>query len=239
MKITTGAGGGQFSGSIGSITAVTSVGRTIFRNKTRPVDRATRRQQSARATFGTLVRHWTERLTASQRESWDNWANQTLVGGKHITGQLAFVRANVPRLPRGLSLISDAPLKFNNGGPVTNFRALAPGTEGSIGINTAGQLLSMIVLFSIDTDDAAQLILSFSRPLNQSVNFFKSPFQFATTVAVASGVSFQFVATSFVNFGNSNGLLVVGQTRAIRLQLTYDDGRLSIPFVNVSPVIES
>ncbi len=236
MKLTTGAGGGNFSGSLGSITAVTSRHGTIFRQKVKPKDRATRRQQVNRSIFSSLLNIWTESLSNAQRESWRNWAGQTLVDGKHLTGQLAFVRSNSIRLQIGTARVDDAPTTFSNGNPVLSIETIVSGTLNAIGIHPGGTQLLMTANVATDTPTAATAALYFSRPLNQSAQFFKGPFQLATTSPILG------IPPSISYFQTLSQLLsdnvdpAAGQRRAARLRIIYDDGRLSDPYSIVGPV---
>ncbi len=239
MKITTGAGGGEFSGSIGSITAARGRYGIIFRNKTRPKNRATRRQQESRSIFSSLMNVWTETLTNENRESWRNWASQTPVDGKLLTGQLAFVRANIPRLPNNLFRVDQAPLQFQNGIPVISIQTTGPVRKNTIGITIIGANVLFSAILGGPTDKAGKVLVSLSRPINETIKLFKGPYQFSWIRSFPTSANTVLFAVPFTELSNDNGALVVGQTRAIRLQVSYNDGRLSLPYSTVALVVEA
>lgn len=240
MKFTTGAMVGDLSGSIGSTTASHNRFGPYFRSKVIPVNPNTSRQQAVRSVFTTLVNAWNNTLTQVQRDGWSNWAAMTTIQGKdgnpiNITGQNAYIRFNTVRLQIGQNRVDAPPTVFNNGAPVTGFFSSVGIDTNEIGI-LAGDLSTTIAIggaASVDGD----LAVWFGGPVNTSRKFFKGPYQFSLTAAVAADDVLVVLVNSVTSL-EQDIVLVDGQIRSLRARMIYDDGRLSEKFEQLAEVEE-
>lgn len=238
----------QASGSVGGMTASHNRGGMYMRARTIPVNPNTVRQQMVRNYFTALVQAWTNTLTADQRGNWSEWAANvpftTTLGDQLIlSGQQAYIRANTPRLQNNLARIDAAPTIFDNGEPVTDIQDAGSATPGTIGMTAAPDTLATNVIQAVAPSDDGDLLWSWGRAINPSVNFYKGPYQAGYTgatapVAVASGVGTTAVGTAAADL-TIDAPPVIGQRRAVSLRIAYDDGRLSLPFRVIALILDA
>jgi hypothetical protein len=165
------------------------------------------------------VNIWANTLTPALRNDWTVYAGNTpttdvLGQSLTLTGQQAYLRCNTPRLQAGLPRVDVAPIIFDTGvSPVTL----------SVFSNDTGDLTAQWNLGGA-TDDDGDALLYLGAPQNSSVNFFKGPYQYAGTVAVASAATI----ASFANLAIASDFsIAVNAWVPWRIRMTYDDGRLS------------
>jgi hypothetical protein len=173
--------------------------------------------------LATLTARWKDVLSPAEREGWGVYALNTLrtdsLGNPiTLTGLNWYVACNVPRIQIGQAVI-DA--------PPTTFGMASVTTPSIISLTAATDLYS--VAFT-NTDEWANevggfLVWAGARPVSQSVNFFKGPFQFTSTIigAVAPPASPDSVASPFA--------IAVGQKGHIQGRVLRADGRISAPFI--------
>jgi hypothetical protein len=123
----------------------------------------------------------------------------------------------VPRVQAGLAIIDTAPGVFDSGEPLDNFRL-------SQSITTP---FAVTALWGAIDDTDANVLIYVSKPRNQSINFFKGPYQFNAVEA----------AEDTPTILTPNPTWVKGQVLFVRAQISYSDGRLS-PDSNVRFVLE-
>ena len=210
---------GPMSGKLGGMVASRNRGGQYFRRKAVPVNPDSNRQVEARSNFATLISLWNNRLTDAQREGWSTWAANTpridSLGQTHIlTGQNAFVGANSLRLQMSEALIEAPPTIYNRGETlavsVIQFDDDPP---------TA---LLMQFAFSGLTTAAGDIHITFGRPQNPSVNFFKGPYRYATKIPFTAGTP---VTGASIPIADWPFPLTPGQKVSIRATAVYDDGR--------------
>lgn len=184
----------QASGSLDGTTFSHNRFGKYTRNRSIPTDPATTFQVDVRNALSTLASAWTG-LTEEQRAAWDVYAaNVTVLNplgdAVNLTGQMHYVRSNVPRL------VNMGPTNRINAAPIEYSlpSILAPtivATEPDTLTVTAG--VQDPVLAAL-----APLLVYASRPQNPSVNFFKGPYRFAglVTGSAAANLTLPFVAAA-------------------------------------------
>lgn len=208
------------SGSLGGITASHNRGGNYLRARVIPTDPNTDPQTFIRQIFGDLANVWVNLLTQAQRQAWQTYAtNVPLTGplGDAITvsGINMYIRSNTPRVQAGLPRVDDGPTVFDLG-------------EFSFGL-MAGDATADTTPLTFNNGDAwaneddSALLLYTSRQQNESINFFRGPYQFAATVLGDSITPPTSPAASPYKFGD----LVAGNRVFGRLNVTRVDGRLS------------
>lgn len=243
MKFTTGAMVGDLSGSIGSTTASHNRYGPYFRSKVIPVNPNSTRQQEVRSLFATMVNVWNNTLTQTQRDAWDNWAENTTIQGKtgdpiNITGQNAFIRFNVIRTQIGGQRVDVAPIIFNNGSPVSSFENDATTLQGEIGLINGEVTIESAINVSGGASDDGDIAIYLGKPVNASRNFFKGPYQLADSLTIAAASSSELWSTVVADLEDTI-VLTGGQYRSVRFRVVYDDGRLSEKFEALANVVEN
>lgn len=237
-----GPAGGAPSGSMGGVVASHNRSGYYFRTRTIPTNPNSIRQQAVRTNFGTLVQQWTSGITAAQRALWTDYANNTPVldalGNQILlTGQNQFIRSNSVRLQIGQAIIAAAPTTYNTGSPVTRVDQESEAINNTLGVNLAEDAYDTSLVIAGGASADGDAVLYIGSTLNPTRTFYKGPYQYATTVAVTADDTTESVTTSFASAFNANGNPVDGQTRAVRVRIMYDDGRLSQPYDAILPVV--
>jgi len=228
------AGGftGSMSGSLGGITASHNRGGAYLRNRSIPVQPNTPRQQAAKTAMGELVQAWPETLTDGQRQGWRDYAaavprTDPLGQLVTLTGQQMYIAANAPRLSATnlgagpFARVDDAPAILDTGQP--------PADVTQFDVTSGTNSLNMTITIPGGASDDGQLFFYIGRPLNPGSNFFKGPYQFATSIAVTSGDT-TLNATPDTAAWFSETVIAdadVGKRYPLRLIIAYDDGRTS------------
>jgi hypothetical protein len=187
-----------------------------------PVNPNTERQNVIRGIFSSLVNVWTSTLTTVQRNAWTEYADSTPVinslgNAVNLTGQMQYIRSNTPRIQAGLGRIDNAPVIFNTGE--------APASITSLSFETGD--VGFVGALGGPASDAGTLLAFLGRPLNESINFYKGPYQFSFLQAVAAAAT---ALTHTAGAFQSSYSVAIGLFVPIRLRMTYADGRLSMPF---------
>lgn len=208
------------SGSIGGLTASRNKGGPYFRMRAIPVNPSTGPQVAVRLAMADLSNAWVTTLTQLQRDGWDQYAlNVPLVNAlgqaRTVTGLNQFVRSNTPRLQVGLAQVDDAPVIFTIGGF----------TPVSIVVSNAAQTVATSFEVTDDwvEEDGSAMLIQGSRLQNESINFFKGPYQSIPPIlgAVIPETS---PVVQAVPFPVSSLQKYFG-----RYRVTRADGRLSAP----------
>jgi hypothetical protein len=211
----------QTSGSIGGITYAHNQGGLYTRNRSIPINPNSPQQATVRNQVSALTARWVGVLTAAQRAAWDLFAfNVPIIGVLGdpvlVSGLNWYVKINVQRVQSGLTRIDTAPGIF----------ALALLTAPSFTVSAAADTAAV----TFDNTDAwageigGALITYFSRPVTQSINYFKGPYRFAANIAGAVSPPTS-PATITLPFPIVVGQRVFGRFVAVRA-----DGRPSTPF---------
>ena len=208
------------SGSIGGTTFSRNRGGMYTRDRAVPVNPNSTNQQAVRSAMAQLTSAWSNVLTATQRAEWDLYAaNVPLINPLgdpvNVTGLNMYVRSNVPRIRAGATRVDDGPTNFTLAdlAPIT-LTATALGAQLSIAFDDTAAWC--------DEDDA-HLIVQDSIPKQETINFYKAPFNFAGTIDgdATTAPTSPVVVTS-------NHAFSTGQKMFVRGILTRADGRLSV-----------
>lgn len=176
---------GQPSGSVGGLTAAHNKGGYYLRSRSVPTDPASSYQGQVRDAMASLVAHWSETLTQTQREAWADYAASVPVPnplGDSITlsGFNWYTACNIPRLQAdtkmstSLGRIDDAPVIFNRGAHTVPVPTL---TE------TSGQSIAYDNGDDWATQTGGALLIYQGLPQNAGRNFFKGPWRLSDVVA--------------------------------------------------------
>jgi hypothetical protein len=218
----------SISGSVAGCTYSRNRYGPYVRNRSNPVNPNSPEQVNVRAAFANLNEAWNIDLDEAEREAWNSYALGTF-GPTGMTGQNAFVAINANRIRWGIVRIDIAPANQN----LTELSAL---TIGTMVPATSVVPIAFAPTDEWAADDDGYLFLTFARPVNESINFFKGPFRggvFATSVILGNTAvppTSPFAAVSPFAF-------VTGQRVFVRAIASAPDGRLSVPqiFSAVSP----
>jgi hypothetical protein len=168
-------GGGQIKGSVSGNTFQGNPYGTVLRNRTVPVNPNTPAQSLIRLIMSTLSAFWRDGLSPAQRTAWELYAQGTPLPDKFGTNQIVpgrqhFLRANIARYAAGANAANDPPPTPGIGSP--------PALSVTISVADGIELQSIGP--SLEPDDL--LRISISIPVNETVNFYKSPFGRAINV---------------------------------------------------------
>lgn len=207
----------QASGSLAGTVFSHNKGGMYVRNRSIPTNPATAAQQNVRNALKQLTTGWAD-LTAAQRLAWSTYATNVpilnkLGAARPIPALAMYLRCNSPRLA------NDGPTAVVPDGPT--IYSLATFTIPTISVTA-----NHIVLAYTNTDDWAIadggfMYLYVSKPQNQTINFFKGPYNFLGEIAGDTMTP----PTSPHTF--SGLTLVTGVRYFVRINVTNADGRLS------------
>ncbi len=168
--------GGEYSGSVGGLTASRNRYGQYFRRRAVPVDPASLLQQQRRAAFALAVTRWAEVLDDAARQTWNDYAANTPVLDSlgqsiNLTGQAMYIRSQTMVDLAGGTDLELAPTTFDLG-------TFTPFVIGVI----SEAALTLVQAFT-NTDDWASTVGGFAllfvgRQQNPGRNFFKGPYAF-------------------------------------------------------------
>lgn len=174
----------EIRGKLGGTVFSRNRSGNYMRNKTSPVNPNTERQVQVRSQFSFLAGYFKDTITATQRDNWNSWANNSpftnvLGNTYYTTGINSFIKINMMKLLCGLSIIADPPTEFGEASPIILNEAgiVVSEAAGTISITAITDLLN----FDGSIDDEAVLI-SVGEPRSPNVNFFKGPYKIATAI---------------------------------------------------------
>lgn len=213
----------QASGSVAGLTfAHCRAGMTV-RSRSTPTNPDTERQRVVKHALKSLAPYWGNSLSQLQRDTWNLYGSNVVMNNVlgqpfKLTGQNHFLRANIPRIQSGISVLDTAPSEFNLGTFTRPF------------FLDANEIPQRFRLGLDTTDDWANgvggyLLVYQGRPANVGKSFFAGPYRFIRSVpgAPAPPAAVQtFTPDPFI----STGQLLWLQCRVIQI-----DGRLSMPIV--------
>lgn len=223
MLVKFGAGILGASGSIGGTTFARNAGGSYARQRTKPVNPNTPRQQTARAIISALVAEFGLTLTAAQRSAWAVYADAISVVNRlgesiKLSGYNHFIRSNSVILQCGGSMVADGPTDLT----------LPPADEGlTVAISEATQ--QMTIQFTEDglweAEDGGFLHVKMSQPVNPGRTFIGGPMRFAGALEGDTADPLTSPQTMAVPFPVAEGHKVCVECRIVRA-----DGRVSAPF---------
>ena len=212
--------GAELSGSIGGITASHNKGGAYFRNRVVPVNPATPAQGIVRQLMGNLAARWSGLLTPSERDAWDEYAlNVPLLNrlgeSVSVTGLNMYQRTNIPREQNGLDRVDIAPTVFNLGDfTAPTIASISGFTVLNLNFNVTDDWVS---------EDGAAMLLYGSRQQNESILFFKGPYnRYGTQLLGDSGSPPSSPFTGVHPFS-----VAEGNKGFLKISVTRADGRLS------------
>ena len=213
------------SGSVAGCTYSRNRYGPYVRNRSIPVNPSSGPQVAVRQVFADLATAWNVDLDDAERAAWNLYALNTFTANG-MTGFNAFVAANAARRGFG-ARIDDAPGIFN----LTELSPI------SIGTMVPATNAVPIVFNNADewaNNDDGYLFLSWGRPVNESVLFFKGPFQRGAVSSTITGDAVTPPTSPFAGF--TVFPFVVGQRVYVRAIASMGDGRLSVPQI-ISKVV--
>lgn len=231
------------SGSIAGVTYSHNRSGMYTRARATPTNPNTIRQQMTRAAMGGANLNWLEDLDGDDRNTWENWASQVTFTNKlglpfKLTGQQAYVRHYLAATAAGLSTTPNniASTPPDNGNPVQNVGETRLGAAEIILDNSGAAMQTDIFISGAGASAAGAVSIFIGPPVSAGVNYYKGPYQFVNNLPVSLNDTSVNWTTSQTAFQNSNGPIVDGQRRPIKVRLVYDDGRLTSSFEAVLPV---
>lgn len=170
----------QASGSVAGLTfAHCRAGMTV-RSRSTPTNPDTARQRTVKHALARLSPYWGDLLTSVRRDAWNLYAaNVTMINALgqpfYLTGQNHFLRANIPRIQSGISVLETAPTVFDLG----SFTA-----PTIVGLTVIGNRFE--VAFD-NTDDWANsgdgyMLFWSGRPVNIGRDYFGGPYRYADLI---------------------------------------------------------
>jgi hypothetical protein len=232
---------GTMSGSLGGVTAAHNRGGQYLRQRVVPTNPNSTSQMLVRSYMAAAVAYWGEMLTAAQRDDWTVYAANTpttdsLGQELVLTGQQMFIRSAVVRARAGQAFVAAAPTTFDRGVPVSGTRGVIDLVAGEIGV--AGSALSTQVEFMAELPDDGDVVMQIGKPVNPGVNFYKGPYRLVYADGVNSGVEEKIMSNGPAIEDYPFGVLTAGTRRPVRFTVAYDDGRVSVPWEAILPVVE-
>lgn len=217
---------GGLSGKVGAMVFSRNRYGAYARSRVTPVNRNTPLQVSRRAGLSAAAIAW-KLCTDAQREAWNNYATNTPVVNRVgipvvLTGQAMFVRTNSMRRLADLSILSDAPV-------VPGLASL--GVVTSPGNVESGSDRVILTLSGGSWNSAGGVIFAFaSRPLANTVNFFKGPFQLSLVNDNTGG------SLTSIEVPLATSSAEVGTKFFVRVVAIDADGRMSPEQIFALPV---
>jgi len=209
----------EASGSIGGVTYSHNRGGMYTRARAVPTNPNSVYQQAIRAMVAGLTNHWKLTLTQPQRDGWATYADNVLIPNslgepKKLPPLAHYIRCNVPRLQGAFARIDTAPAIFNLG------QFTAPVITG---VNAATDEVTFNLTVGDEWNTAGGgLCLYTSRPQLATINYFKGPYRFSTSLAGPGVGSPQTKGLAFP--------CSAGQRVFFLFRFTQGDGRLALPF---------
>lgn len=231
------------SGSIAGVTYSHNRSGMYTRARATPTNPNTIRQQMTRAAMGGGNLNWLEDLGPDDRITWENWASQVTFTNKlglpfKLTGQQAYVRHYLAASAAGLMSTPNniAATPPDNGNPIQNVGLTQMGPAGIILDNSGTAMQTDLWVSGGGASAAGAASIFIGPPVSAGVNYYKGPYQFVNNLPVTLNDTVINWTTSQTAFHNSNGPIVDGQRRPIKVRLVYDDGRLTSSFEAVLAV---
>jgi len=215
----------QMSGSVGGLTGFHSASGLCLRARAIPVDPGTSYQTAIRNALVVASTRWGSTLTQAQRDAWEVYASAVSVKNAlgdsiNLSGLNHYVRSNAIRIQTGLPIVDDGPTVYS----------LPSFTDPSFAIDEPNDEVDVSFTATDDwanEDDAAALVYA-SRPMAPTINYFKGPYRFASSIegdSVTPPTSPAAIVLPFV--------VTTGQQMGFRFRVSRADGRLSPSFRGV------
>lgn len=214
------------SGSVGGTTFSHNRSGMYMRSRAIPVNPNSTRQQAIRGAMSSLVTYWLATLTAAQRAAWKNYADNTpftnpLGDSFNLTGQQAFLRANIQRVRGSAAIVASGPTVYDTGQPVTNLASV---------VVSGGNITFNYTVGGAGTDDTGYKLIQIGSALNASRNFFKGPWQQGAFVSFVAGVTAFAPSFALASAWDAAYQPAVGDNLPVQITNYYDDGRVSTKY---------
>jgi hypothetical protein len=212
------------SGKAGGMVAAHNRYGYYFRNGVIPVNPKSTRQEAARALVQEATNNWNTKLTASQREAWNLYAQNTPIQGRDgkpvtITGFNHYVRS--------WCVTGQVAPNFESNAAPSIYQLAEVDPSVAVVISVATQQISLA--FDIGKDwrheDNSFLALWMGQPQTTQINFFNGPWRYAGKVLGSQGTpptSPQVIAVPFP--------VALGQKVWCQLRVRRADNRVSNVF---------
>ena len=209
------------SGSVGDRVFARNQHGPYSRARTTPTDPNTPRLQRVRARWAQVADRWLRILTPTQRDSWTDYAARRVVRSpslraSRLTGQQAYMRANMSRQIVAFLWVDDAPVIYRDPQWTRPVNVLCPGPG--------------IILFTINpadewaTQNNAALVVFVGNGQASTINFFKAPFRRAGLVR-----GFAATPPAATQFKPDPWGPIAADRRWLRSYVFLADGRVSGP----------
>ena len=210
------------SGSQGGSTYSRNRFGYYVRNRTRPVNPNTARQNTIRQALAELTQRWSQVLSSAQRAAWNLYSQNTPMTNRlgapiHPTGFNHYLRSNIPALQAGLDVVDDGPTIFE-----------IPEQDSTLACTASEATNKVSVSFNNGLDwaneDDATLLTYCGSPRNAQRNFFAGPHRYMDRI---DGTSLAPPASPDAQ--DAPFALTQGQRVWIQARIRRADGRLSGP----------
>jgi hypothetical protein len=212
----------EIRGSVGGSTFARNRGGAYVRNRSVPLNPQTTNQVAVRTLFGIFAQRFSDTLTASQRDAWEQYAANVLLPNslgesRQVTALNHYIRSNTLLSLTNQSLVDDAPTQFTTG----------PTIEPTITLDATADTLSFTDLgdYTPSTDGTIGVYTSQGDPQQPGVNFYKAPFRRVTGDAIADE------ATDLPSSVALPKPIAAGQAVFIRTASVTPDGRVGVPVI--------
>lgn len=220
---------GDIRGSIGGKVYSRNRYGPYIKNRVKPVNPNTARQQAARLNFSDIAEHWSSTLTAAERTAWNLYGASVPVVNRlgqqiYLSGFNHFIRSNTPIKQVAGIVVEAGPTIFT-----------LPESDGSFvpTISEATQLIS--VAFDANKawvdEDEAYMYIHMSQPRSPGRTYIGGPYRFADQIDgdnTTPPTSPQTIAVPFV--------VVENQRVIVQARIGRADGRLSDLFLGTVDV---
>ncbi len=220
------AGGiGAISGSVGGVTWARNRFGAYMRQRTKPVNPNSQRQQAVRNAIIALTGRWSSTLSVAQRAQWDTYARaidwQNRLGETvKLTGFNHYIRSNAAIDAASGVLVDAGPaiLSLPDGDP-----------EFAVSFSAATQLISIVFDDSMAWagEDDSHMLVSMGTPQNITREFFGGPWRIAGVLNGDQAIPLTSPQDLPAPFAMQETQLVYAKARIIRA-----DGRVSQFFRN-------
>jgi hypothetical protein len=211
---------GDIRGSIGGKVYSRNRYGPYIRNRTKPINPNSSRQQAARNNFSDIAEHWSALLTDAERTAWNLYGASVPVTNRlgfqiYLSGFNHFLRSNTAIKQVAGTVVEAGPTIFT-----------LPESDGSFActISEATQLIS--VAFDTNkawvSEDDAYMYIYMMQPRGQSRSYLVGPCRFADSIDGDSGTPPTSPQTIAVPFAVAEDQNVIVEARIGRA-----DGRLS------------
>lgn len=209
------------SGSIGGLVFSHNAGGDYARKRSTPTNPQTLKQVVIRQGLANLTSRWKNILTEPQREAWRTYASNVPLPNafgdlRNVSGICHYLRSNIALIGAGLAINDVAPVIFNLG----EFSMI------SVAATESDQKISCTFDENDEwaNEDDSFLLLYASRAQNDSIVFFKGPYNQYHTIEGNAAVPLVPPLAVVAPFAFEEGQKVFVQACVVRA-----DGRVSTP----------